>query len=718
MKRITRFPFSAAAAAFLAALLFASGVPTLLLGQTQRNPVLEFCTGTWCQWCPCGDDVVHSILASHPNTIVLAYHGPTGAGDPFANFSGNSIINALGFNAYPTGIVDRVTGIINRNIWLQQISNRAAIPATVGMTMKRKYDRTTRKFTATVDFTALQNLNGEYRWNAILVEDGQVYPQTSNNTCTPGRTSLPNYVHEWTVRAMMNGALGQQLVNGTWMQNQTLSQTLEYTVPGGTPAIVPEKCTVVVKVYKVGSSLAANSEIQQAQRWPLLSDYEAQFAANTKEALGPSSAPASFPATLTNSGLLPDTYTLNLEFAGPTGWAASFTSPNGTFAPGQSDALTLAAGQSATLTVNVNANAINGMGLARLRFSSANVAAEQLEFRFTTLGLDLLLVDDEEGNYESFMMSPLEQSGQKYGVISSRLLPPAGDDLYSFQSIFWMTALSRPGLTPAEQEQLKAYLDHGGRLYLNGLDLAYQLGDSTSRYYSAASREFLTKYLHAAYVQRNGTPAVVEGIAGDPISESLPLLFLTGGTGASTVNPDQDRFANQITPAGPYSHAIFNFFQMPQAFAGIRAVHYGTHGTGRVVFTTFGFETIDGAQDRKLLFDKIAAWLALPTGVAAPGEAGQVYHFELAANYPNPFNPETRIVYTLPTGARALATLVVISQLGQTVRTLVEQEQGGGRYQVTWDGRDDRGQRVRSGVYFYRLRHGNLQEARKMVLLH
>lgn len=718
MKHIKRFRLAVTAATFVVPLVLDFAIPLPLASQTERNPVLEFCTGTWCQWCPCGDSVVHSILASNPNTIVLAYHGPTGAGDPFANFAGNSIINSLGFNAYPTGIVDRTTGIISRSLWPQQISNRAAVPATVSMEMKRKYDRATRKITATVDFTALQNLNGEFRWNVILVEDGQVYPQTSNTTCTPGHTTLPNYVHEWTVRAMMNGALGQQIVNGVWNQNQTISQTFEYTVSAAAPAIVPENCSVVVIVYKVGTSLAANSAIQQAQRWPLLSDYEAKFTATATEALGRSTEPASFSALLANSGLLADTYSLSLQFVGTAGWSASFTTKHGTFTPGQPAALTLQSGETATLTVNVDANSINGMGLARLQFSSPNGASDQLEFRFTTYGLDLLLVDDEENEFESFVLPALGQSGLNYGVISSRSLPAAGDDFFSFKSIVWMTALSQPGLTPAEQELIKAYLDHGGRLYLNGLDLAYQLGDATSPYYSASSLEFLTKYLHASLVKRNDTPAVVEGIAGDPISESLPLLFLTGGTGASTVNPAQGRFANQIAPAGLYSYAIFSFFQTPDAFAGIRAVHYGTHGNGRVVFTTFGFETIDGAEEKNLLLGKIANWLAIPTSIAAPEESGGVYRFELTANYPNPFNPETRIVYTLPTGARQQTSLVVINQLGQTVRTLVNQEQSSGHHEVTWDGRDDHGRPVHSGVYFYRLRHGTYQDTRKMVLLH
>ncbi|MFQ5768938.1 MAG: FlgD immunoglobulin-like domain containing protein [bacterium] len=89
--------------------------------------------------------------------------------------------------------------------------------------------------------------------------------------------------------------------------------------------------------------------------------------------------------------------------------------------------------------------------------------------------------------------------------------------------------------------------------------------------------------------------------------------------------------------------------------------------------------------------------------------------FRLLQNYPNPFNPETRISYEVAKPARVV--LQVMNLLGQEVRTLVDEEKPAGFYEVMWDGRDNHGQRVASGVYLYRLETRGFVQTRKMVLL-
>ena len=86
------------------AVLIVSALLVLTPAQAQllRNPVLEYCTGTWCQWCPCGEDIIeNTILPNIPNSIIIGYHGPANtSNEPFSFFSGNSIIGALGFSAW------------------------------------------------------------------------------------------------------------------------------------------------------------------------------------------------------------------------------------------------------------------------------------------------------------------------------------------------------------------------------------------------------------------------------------------------------------------------------------------------------------------------------------------------------------------------------------------------------------------------------------------
>ena len=87
----------------------------------------------------------------------------------------------------------------------------------------------------------------------------------------------------------------------------------------------------------------------------------------------------------------------------------------------------------------------------------------------------------------------------------------------------------------------------------------------------------------------------------------------------------------------------------------------------------------------------------------------------LHQNYPNPFNPSTEIRFDVPT-ARDVQ-LRIYNQLGQTVRTLVDQRMKAGAHALQWDGADEMGQAVASGVYFYNLEAGDFSQIRKMTLL-
>jgi len=89
--------------------------------------------------------------------------------------------------------------------------------------------------------------------------------------------------------------------------------------------------------------------------------------------------------------------------------------------------------------------------------------------------------------------------------------------------------------------------------------------------------------------------------------------------------------------------------------------------------------------------------------------------FFLAQNFPNPFNPSTTIEYSLP--GRMHVSIDVFNILGRRVNLLVDREQAAGSYNTIWDGRDISGRPVSTGVYFYRLRAGNLVEIRKLMLL-
>ena len=118
---------------------------------------------------------------------------------------------------------------------------------------------------------------------------------------------------------------------------------------------------------------------------------------------------------------------------------------------------------------------------------------------------------------------------------------------------------------------------------------------------------------------------------------------------------------------------------------------------------------IDEVDDLLILFENTA------TGGIVSLTPPIVDDFQLLPNYPNPFNPETRIEYILP--QNAIVNLKIYNARGQFVKTLFQGARPAGHFFSVWDGTDFREQPVASGVYFYRMIIGQFSSTRKMALL-
>lgn len=108
-----------------------------------------------------------------------------------------------------------------------------------------------------------------------------------------------------------------------------------------------------------------------------------------------------------------------------------------------------------------------------------------------------------------------------------------------------------------------------------------------------------------------------------------------------------------------------------------------------------------------LLIDSVTSVRERPASAAVT--------FNLSQNYPNPFNQNTVIQYSLPKSSKV--ELAVYNLLGQKVRSLINQSQTAGYKIVFWDGKNDKGEEVASGVYFYKLEYGDYRQTKKMLLL-
>jgi hypothetical protein len=106
--------------------------------------------------------------------------------------------------------------------------------------------------------------------------------------------------------------------------------------------------------------------------------------------------------------------------------------------------------------------------------------------------------------------------------------------------------------------------------------------------------------------------------------------------------------------------------------------------------------------------------ISIATGVLE-GVVPEVFRNALFPNAPNPFNPMTTVRFEV--AERAPVEVVIYGIQGRVIRTLVQETKSPGRYEIAWDGRDDRGGGVASGVYLCALRVGSYRAVKKMVLV-
>ena len=239
--------------------------PGKTYSQTGNNVVLEFCTGTWCGYCPCGEEIIHSIKQNIPGFIAIAYHGA--GSDPWQSYS-SGIRSLMGLSSYPTGTIGRRTGIISRSAWYNEVytQSNTIFPGVSINLVSKNYDASTRQLDITADITANATLTGDYFINFIFTEDNLVYPQTYYASCGFAGSD-PNYIHDDVVFSMVNGDLGEALnQGGTWANGQTIQKSLNFTVPQSN---VAENSHMIILIYKSGGSLTSNSFVMQAEQTPV-----------------------------------------------------------------------------------------------------------------------------------------------------------------------------------------------------------------------------------------------------------------------------------------------------------------------------------------------------------------------------------------------------------------------------------------------------------------
>lgn len=170
------------------------------------------------------------------------------------------------------------------------------------------------------------------------------------------------------------------------------------------------------------------------------------------------------------------------------------------------------------------------------------------------------------------------------------------------------------------------------------------------------------------------------------------------GVVASTITEPSGEFVMDELPSGDYKLMVDG--------VGMKTAYYG--GATDAEAQTISLANGTSGDNVEINAEDVT------TGISENG-MGVPEHFSLEQNYPNPFNPETTIKFNL--AQKSHITLRIYNVLGQVVRTLVDKELEAGTYEMQWNGSDENGNRVASGVYLLRFTAGDVVQTRRMVLM-
>jgi hypothetical protein len=398
---------------------------------------------------------------------------------------------------------------------------------------------------------------------------------------------------------------------------------------------------------------------------------------------------------LFNYGTQSDTYDLTFDTSGMPGDWSAYLFDGVSYQT--SIQVTLAPGENVAYNVAIETGSSGG-GKAELTIHSQGVrtADRTLSFSVITPDTEILLVDDDGADtYETDQYGPaLDAYGTSWAIWDRTSASLTAELLSNFNIVVWNCGFAFPTLDDDDRAALGTYLDAGGRLFVSGQDIGWDLNDQ-----GGAAYAWYRDYLHATFVADDTNDYGIDGVAGDPITDGL-IITTQGGDGAN----------NQEYPSDidPYNGSASIWTYSAGRNAGVRA----DEGTYRVVYFSFGYEAINNAADRAMVMERVLDWLDpdLTGNEDIPARA-----LALSQNVPNPFNPKTDISFSLAqTGA---VKMEVFDVQGRSVKVLIDGVLSAGDHMANWDGTDAKGLKVPSGLYFYKLSANEKSETKKMVML-
>lgn len=315
---------------------------------------------------------------------------------------------------------------------------------------------------------------------------------------------------------------------------------------------------------------------------------------------------------------------------------------------------------------------------------------------------DVLLVDADGDNadYADYFLNAVVAAGRSYNSWD-RAWRGSADLAVSVMpatsKIVWFSGDATSDIISGDEEDaLVAMLQGGGRFFLSGQNIIESIDGGV-----------LTTHIGIGH-EGNTVEHYISTVAGTPLGDAIDGDIFTTGPEPPVNQNSQDLLSSGV--AGAHYGGV----------EGDRALVSWDAGGALAVIAGFGLEGVHddfpGSASREEVMSAVLDYLDGLVGIEEEGTLpGPVRRSRLSQNHPNPFNPSTFIRFALAHAGDVL--LAVYDARGNRIATLVDGPRDAGHHAIRWNGQNQSGLPVASGVYFYRLETGNWESTRRMVLV-
>ena len=356
--------------------------------------------------------------------------------------------------------------------------------------------------------------------------------------------------------------------------------------------------------------------------------------------------------------------------------------------------------------------AYNSSGSSQFTEVLGAIPSSQTQKILVVNGFDRTSGTNNTFNYIRQYGQPILDAGFKFVSASNEAVFKDYVNLNDYEIVIWMLgdeSTSDETFNQFEQERVISYLDNGGKLFVTGSEIGWDLDEKGG----AADRSFYNAYLKADYYDdapngSSGSYYFAEPIANQMFDGISNIAFDNGTHGTFDVDwPDAIKPLNGSVGVLKYLNV-----NTTAGFAGVAYKGNFPAGSkeGAIVHLAIPFEAMYLLEDRKEVMEKVLTFFEGTVSLEETNEGIQPNSFAVSQNYPNPFNPTTSIEYSV--AGNEYVSLRVYDMLGNEISTLVNEVKSPGSYKVSFDGSN-----LSSGVYFYHFNAGNYSSINKMILL-